>query len=48
MTYDTSTEQLFNNTSVFTPDNLAKLKSISYEHTATAGSYLYWEGRPRR
>jgi CRP-like cAMP-binding protein len=44
MTYDTSTEQLYNNTSVFTPDNLAKLKSISYEHTATAGSYLYWEG----
>ncbi len=44
MTLETTATQPYKNTEVFTPENLTKLKSISYEYSASAGSYLYWEG----
>lgn len=46
MTLELTTSQSYTNTDGFTPENMIKLKSISYEYTATAGSYLYWEGDP--
>lgn len=36
--------QKYGNTAVFSPENMARLKQIHYEHFASAGSYLYWEG----
>lgn len=46
MAIDSIFSQPYSNTVVFTPENLTKLKSISYEYSASAGSYLYWEGDP--
>jgi len=46
MTLESTLSQPYSNTGVFTPDNLNKIKSISYELHAQAGSYLYWEGDP--
>ncbi|MEX2414640.1 MAG: Crp/Fnr family transcriptional regulator [Paenibacillaceae bacterium] len=46
MTLESTSSHPHKNTGVFTPENLMKLKSISYEYSASAGSYLYWEGDP--
>ena len=44
MAYETPSSQAYSNTELFSAENFAKLKSISYESNATAGTYLYREG----
>ena len=44
MAIDHSITQRSSNTDNFSPDNLAKLKKITYEYTAPVGTFLYWEG----
>lgn len=44
MAIDQVNKQRFSNTESFSPDNLNKLLQITYEYTASSGSYLYWEG----
>ena len=44
MAHETPSSQAYSNTELFSPENLTKLKSISYENNVAAGTYLYREG----